>query len=75
LDDRVGEMGGVAKAGLVRGASDGINRVVLEEQELVGDRAGSAFGDELLLELERLLVREAAEPVDDGGWQFLNVQE
>jgi hypothetical protein len=43
-------------------ASDGVDRVVLEQDELVGDLCGGAGGDVFLLKFERGLVSEASEP-------------
>ena len=69
LDDGMGKMRGAAQAGLVRGAANGVNRVVLEEQELIGDGAGAALGNEAVLEGEGLPVIDPAQPLDGKGVQ------
>ncbi len=53
LDDGIGKVRGAPQAGLVRGAADCVNGVVLEEQELVGDGPRAALGDQAVLEGER----------------------
>ena len=64
FDDGMREGGG-AEAGAVALASDGVDRVVLEEEELVGGLAGGAGGEGFFLEVEGGLVGEASEPA--GG--------
>jgi len=68
LDERMGKMGGATQAGLVRGAADGVNGVVLEEEELIGDGAVATFGYEAILEGEALLEIDAAQPLDGDSW-------
>jgi hypothetical protein len=61
FDDRMRQRGG-AKAGAVALASDGVDGVVLEEEELIGDLSGGAGGHIFFLEIECGLVSEASEP-------------
>ena len=49
---------------LPRVAPEGEDRVVLEEQQLVLDAPGLSLGDEPLLKVETLGIRDAAEPTD-----------
>jgi hypothetical protein len=37
------KMCGAAEAGLIRRATDGVNRLMLEQQELIGDGPGPAL--------------------------------
>ena len=43
------------------------DRVVLEEEERIGDGLGLALGDQPRLELETFRVGQAAEPADGQG--------
>ena len=75
-DERVREGGGVAQAGVVGGAADGIDGVVLEEEEGVGrGGVGEFAGDEVVLEGERLGVGEAAEPAGVEHWAEVGAGE
>jgi hypothetical protein len=67
LNHGVGKVGGAAEAGLVRGAANGVNGVVLEEEELIRDRACVALCDEAVLEGQGLFVGDAAQPLDGEG--------
>jgi len=64
VDDGVDEVGSAAEAGLIRGAAHGVNGVVLEKEELIGDAADAALGDEAILKGEGLLEIDAAKPLD-----------
>ncbi len=71
LDERMGKMRSPPKAGLVRSAANGVNGIVLEEEELIRDRPGPALRDQAVLEGEALLGIDAAQPLDgEGGLHF-----
>ncbi len=72
LKDGVGEGGGFAEAGGVAGAADGVDGLVLEEEDLFGAGPSEVVGDELILQVEGGLVGDAAEPLDGIVARFSN---
>src|SRR5947207_5676747 len=67
----MGQVRRAQEARLIRRASDGVNRFVFEEEQLVGSEViGALAGDDRFLQLKRVSETDSAEPArGDRGWR------